>query len=185
MERSILKTSVSKGGKVRIEITESGKIETDKLLANMPIALREKQLKGAIRAAAKVFIKKAKALAPPPGYVGDKPDKMSLRDSFGVKVKAYQTTVAGFAGPRRPYGNHAHLIEFGFNQHFVMLGTTGIKVLRGNRKESTLNKRGLVNSSSPKRIQRQPFMRPAAISTRGEQEQAFVNHLRKGIGELA
>jgi HK97 gp10 family phage protein len=169
MERSILKTSVGKGGKVRIEITESGRQETDKLLANMPLELREKQLKGAIRAAAKVFIKKAKALAPPPGYVGDKPDKMSLRDSIAVKVKAYQTTVAGFVGPRRPYGNHAHLIEFGFDQHYVTLGTTGIKKKR----------------KTPNAIPKKPFMRPAAISTLKDQEQAFVNHLRKGIGELA
>jgi hypothetical protein len=185
MERSIFKSSVGKGGRVRIEITEDGRIETDKLLANMPIELRSRQLHTALRRAGMVVVRKARTLAPAPGYEGDNPSKLSLRDSIGVKVKGYNYTVVAFIGPRRPWGNHGHLIEYGFNQHFVKLGASGIKVLRGKREGGTQNKRGKANSATPKRIARQPFMRPAAISTQRQQEQAFVDTLRKGIGDLA
>lgn len=166
---AILKSSVTKGGAVKIEITEEGRKNIDELLALMPIELREKQLKQALRRAARPMINKARSLAPAPTEASEKDEKISLKDSIGVKIKAYSKAVCAFIGPRRPWGAHGHLIEFGFEQKYVRLVSSNIKVKR----------------KQPKQIQRQPFMRPAAITTRDEQERELVKHLKRGIGKLA
>jgi len=180
----VLQSTTTKGGRVRIEITEHGNKQIDKLLAEMPQDLREKQIRTALHKAGKVVVNRAKQLVPQPGYEGDNDEKRSLKQSIKVKVKAYKTTVCAFVGPSRPYGNHAHLIEYGFLQHFVRLGSSGVKVLRGKRENSSTSKKGKTHSDTPKQIPRRPFMRPAAITTQDQQEAAFIGHLKKGIGEL-
>jgi phage gpG-like protein len=81
-----------------------------------------------------------------------------LRDSIGYKVKLYRSgnseRVAAFVGPRRPFGNHANLVEYG-----------------------SLVK--LWGSDRTVRIPPRPFMRPAADSTKKQQRDAIIDTVRR------
>ena len=143
---------------IRTKLTETR--NTDALLAGMPMELRGKQLKSALRKGGNVVKKEARATAPKPGYPGDKPGLKPLRDSFVVKVKEYPRTVAAFIGSRWPDAAHLHLVEFGHRM-----------VLWGKRTDGTVTGK--------------PFFRRAADTTEPQQSAAIVGSLKSDLNKLA
>lgn len=146
----------SKSIDVKISIPE----ETDKLLGQIPINLRRRSLKKALRKAGQVVAREARRLAPRPGYPGDKPGKKPLKNTIRVKVSDFGEVQAAFVGPSYPEGAHGHLVEFGHEE-----------VLWGKRTGGF--------------VREKPFMRPAADSTEAQQREAIISTLKKDIEKLA
>ena len=84
----------------------SGFAEVDKQLAQLPIELRGKSLKDAMKKAAKVIADRARVLVPPPGYPGDKPGFKPLRDTIVARDSSARDTTSGLV---RAAGRHTHL----------------------------------------------------------------------------
>lgn len=146
----------AKSAQVKIAIPP----ETDKLLGQIPIELRSKTLKKALRKAGQVVAREARRLAPKPGYPGDKPGKKPLKNTIRVKIADYGQTQAAFVGPSYPDGAHGHLVEYGHD-----------KVLWGER--------------TGEYVRGKPFMRPSADSTEAQQREAIIGTLKAEINKLA
>lgn len=131
---------------------------TDRLLGQMPIELREKQLVSAVRKAGNVVKREAAARVPEGEY--DALGKPALKDSLSTKIVKYQSSVMAIVGGRWPEGNHAHLVERGHEE-----------VLWGVR--------------SGGRVPPYPFLEPAADSTIQQQRRKVIESLKKAIGKLA
>lgn len=141
------------------------------LLAQLPVAFREKAVKKAVRAGMRKYISAARKRAPDGSVTGtsakkstkqknrDANRRFNLKKSLGVKVKGYGMRVAAFGGPRRPDGNHAHLVEYGHE-----------KVLWGRKTSGEVKGR--------------PFLRPAAEESRFEQRSAMLKTLQKEIKKV-
>ena len=143
---------------IKIEIKDTK--QTDKLLSRMPIEIRGKTLKKALRAAGNVVAREARRIAPKPGYPGDDPTKEPLNKTIKTVVRDYGTVIAAFVGPERPNGAHGHLVEYGH-----------AKVLWG--------------TPTGERVQGKPFMRPAADTTEAQQQKKIIETLKREIGKLA
>ena len=138
-------------------ITEHG--NADRLLAQMPIEVREKHLKKAMRRGGNEVAKEARRLVPRPGYPGDDPTKIPLARTIRTVVRVYRDHVVAVVGPKWPEGAHGHLVEFG---HAIQRNTPG-----------------------PTRTRPRPFMRPASDGTLPQQNAAVVRSLRGDVPELA
>jgi hypothetical protein len=88
----------------------SSDIDIDSLLSELPIEMRTKALKKAVRAAGRVVAKDYRKRLPR-GKTGN------LKSSVAVKVKGYnnESLWMSIVGARRPTGSHAHLIEDGWD----------------------------------------------------------------------
>jgi len=140
--------------------------EIDPLLAMLPVEIREKSVRKANNAAARVVRNRARQLAPRSSQTGSTSKKsdsqkarsnarrFNLSKSIFSITKIYGTKVLSMVGPRRPDGNIGHLLEFGH-----------AKVLWGKKTSGVVRER--------------PFMRPAADATRGEQKKAVLQTLKK------
>ena len=142
--------------------------ETEKLLKMFPEDMREKVLKQAVRAAGGAVRNKARANIA--GHrsektgTADKQSKevrerragrpMGLWKSITVVVKTYKNAVVAFVGPRRPWGNHGNLIEYGATVR-----------LWGSDRTVYLPPR--------------PFMRDAADTTKAEQKRRALQKLKR------
>ena len=146
-----------KRSSVRVGIVEKGK--ADQILGAMPIDVREKVLKSALRKAARVVIKEAKRLVPQ-GDPKHNPGNVSLKDTLKTVRRKYKTADAEIVGPEYPQGAHGHLVEFGHE-----------KVLWGLR--------------TGERVKPKPFLRPAADNTEKQQQAAIIQHLRRELDKLA
>lgn len=134
-------------------------------LERTDVMLRRRGLRTAVNAAAKIAAKAIRQKAPAPGYKGDKPNKMSLKDSIGHVARSTNSGAIAFAGPVYPAGAHAHLVEYG---HAMV-------VSRGPRKGQA------VGTVAP-----HPFVRPAAEESREAQRKAMFAALDRLIArELA
>ena len=79
-----------------------------------------------VTAAGRIIARRAKQLVPPPGYPGDDPALMPLRETLRSEYKEYSGDVKmAVVGPKRPEGAHGHLVERGFRHyaHGVPTGT--------------------------------------------------------------
>lgn len=101
----------------------------DKILAKLDMAVRGPAINTALRKVGNGIKSKTKAILPKPGYPGDKPDMVPLRETLKVKVKEYEggkikVGIVGYTYSREKGkgGNHGHLLEGGH-----------IKVLWGRR----------------------------------------------------
>lgn len=146
--------------------------QTEALLAQLPLAMRTKSLPKAIRKAGNEVAKAARAnlrRVSRPGYEGDDPDKKPLAKTVRVKVKHYGSgAVLGMVGTTWPEGAHAHLVEFGFQQKYVRL-PGGVKIRR----------------KQERRVRAQPWLRPAADTTKPQQQQAIVQTLKSEVNQIA
>lgn len=136
-----------------------GMDEVGVLLNNFAAETQAKTLETAIRQACRVVIKEAKKIVSPPGYKGDKPGLVPLKDTIEFKVVTNTKGTLGMVGPRRPDGAHGHLVEFGHT-----------KVLWGNRTSG--------------RVRPYPFLRPAADTTQSAQQSAMINYLKKRLATV-
>lgn len=134
-----------------------GTSEADAHLSRIELRLRTKVRTRGLRAAAQVVRRRAKQLAPKPGYRGDKPGKTALRSTIAYRTRDYQGGAVGVVviGPRRPEGSHGHLVERG---HRIV---THAGVDTGRRTEA------------------KAFLAPAADQTKAEQKAAFVGELKR------
>jgi len=79
--------------------------------------------------------------------------RASMVDKVGIKPKSIKNGYLHMVGPRRPWGNQAHILEFG-----------GVIELWGTGKFYFLKPR--------------PFMEPAGRNTTSEQERAYINKMK-------
>ena len=129
----------------------------ESFLKKLPLLVRQKAVKASIRKGANVVRTKARRLAPRGGpREGAKAGKPHLRDTIKTIVREYQNRTMAFVGPSWPSGNHGHLVEFGF-----------------------------IHQPDGKAVAPQPFLRPAADSTRTQQKDAIEKELKKRIKTAA
>jgi len=139
---------------IRTSIKEAGNV--DALLGRLPLEMREKRIKKALKKAIGVVVKEAKRRAPKPGYPGDKPDKKPLKDTIGSVIRGQGDKIIAVGGPLYPAGAHGHLIEDG-HQEVLWGQPTG------------------------RRVPAYPFLRPAADETKEQQTQAMIDELKKPL----
>lgn len=125
--------------------------QVERLLGRLALQMRGKILVQGVRAAGRVAANAAKTLAPKPGYPGDKPDRKPLNQTIKVVVRDYSNGPAAVVGPQWPEGAHGHLVEFGH------------QLPDGSR-------------TKPK-----PFLRPAADSTKTQQQSALIAKVDAGV----
>lgn len=155
---------------VGVTIEETGEIE--QLLGRLEVQMRRKIAKQAVRAGAKVVQKRARQLCPRSAATGSRRGwskktrsarrgRKPLAQTIKVAVRDYDDTFMAITGPEYPAGALSHLIEFRVG------GKVPAKVLWGQA------------TGEPRR--ERPFMRPAADETKGEQEAAIVDTVRRGV----
>ena len=146
--------------------TEQGSLND--FLTQLPIRLRQKVLRQAVRRGARPVRTRARQLVPV-GDTSHNPDSPPLKATISVKVKSYQNDQVAVAlvGPRYPQGAHGHLIEGG---HDVVVSV-------GERK-------GQAPLAGTARVEGKEFMAPASDQTKDLQQQAIVEHLRRAIKEF-
>lgn len=143
-----------------VSITVNESANFDKLLAEVPILIREQGLKKALGKTLRVVRDKAKQLAPVGrARTGRKADKKHLRATITSAIRDYGAVKVGVVGAAYPAGAHAHLVEFGHD------------VVRNGK---------VVGRAAPR-----PFMRPAVEQTKTEQHAAFVNELTRFAAEVS
>jgi len=152
--------------------------EADRALAKITDPeTRNRAFTGGLRKAGGVVVKRAKELVPKPGYPGDKPGLKPLMDTLGVLVKQYASAFVAIIGPQRPAGSHGHLVEGGTRQHGLRAGVA--------RKKATGKKAiaadGLIYGQRVRHpgAKSRPFMRPAAVDTRSQQDAAIIEGINR------
>ena len=141
---------------ISVRIDESK--DTTRLLLRMPVAMREKVVKKAIKAAAQAVAKRARQLAPKPGYVGDDPTKPALNKSIRVVVRMYGNVIVAVVGPVGRLAPHAHLVEFGHR-----------KVLWGRETGG--------------QVAGKPFLRPCGRRDTSTAESGNYRYASQGVGQ--
>ncbi len=150
----------------QIEIEETGNLE--KLLARLPLAIREKYLKAGMRKAGRVVIDAARPLIRKPGYKGDKPNLKPLRQTLVVVIRSYTKKTKAIIGPAYPAGAHGHLVEAG---HDIVRGG------RKSREGRPVHKPGTITG----RVKPHPFLKPAAEATATRQLRALEETILAGV----
>lgn len=152
-----------------LETQITGLDELQKALDQLPVNVERKILRGALRAAQKVVMDRAKQLAPtaPPnkenqdlygGYAG------ALRDSLRIstrKGRNGQVIARVIAGNKTAY--YAHMVEFGTAKHLIKPKNRKSMLIAGMMRE-------VVNHPG---AQKKPFMRPAADAAMSESSEAM------------
>lgn len=152
--------------------------EADRALARITDPeTRNRAFAGGLRKAGGVVVKRAKELVPKPGYPGDKQGLKPLMDTLATIVKQYATTFVAISGPQRPAGAHGHLVEGGTKQHGLRAGVargkaTGKKAIAANG--VIYGQRVRHPGATPR-----PFMRPAAVDTKAQQEAAIIEGINR------
>ena len=146
---------------VHVEITD-----IEDLLLQLPNAVREKAVREANKEAGRLVRNEMRSRAPQSKKTGtasklsrakkERADarRFNLSKSIWSKTKIYGTTVLTMVGPRRPDGNHAHLIEFGH------------QAVYWGRQSSDF-------------VEPRPFMRESIDATRGQQRAAIIKKMKK------
>jgi len=137
-------------------VTLSGFTEVDKQLAQLPIELRGKTLKAAMKKAAQVIASRARVLVPPPGYPGDKPGFKPLRETIVAKGSSSRDTTTGQV---RAAGQHSHLVEGAYFKNGQWINVDVRHTSHGQKTGTILAKH--------------PFIQPAEEHTKSAQEAAI------------
>lgn len=83
------------------------------LLGRLTAQLKSRGLERALRLASKPVADDARERIPAPGYPGDDPDKVPLRETLKVVIRTYPDYYLAVTGTSWPEGAHGHLVEFG------------------------------------------------------------------------
>ncbi len=142
----------------------SGFTEVDKQLAQLPLEIRGKTLKAAMKQAAKVIADRAKQLVPPPGYPGDKPGLRSLLASIKPASRSTQNTTQGLV---RAHGQHSHLVEGAYFKDGNWINIDVEHHARGKSSGTILKKT--------------PFIQEAEQQTHGRQRIAITHGVREAV----
>jgi len=138
----------------------TGFADVDKQLAQLPIEIRGKTLKDAMKKAAQVIVSRARDLVPPPGYPGDKPELKPLRDSIVAKGSSARDTTSGLV---KAAGQHSHLVEGAYFKDGVWINVDVRHTSYGSPTGTILKKH--------------PFIQPAEEQTKSQQLAA----IREGV----
>ena len=138
----------------------TGFSDVDKQLARLPIEIRGKTLKDAMKRAALVIAKRARVLVPPPGYPGDKPQHKSLRDTIVARGSSSRDTTSGLV---KAAGQHSHLVEGAYFKNGVWIN---VDVRHTSHGQPT----GVI-------LKKHPFIQPAEEQTKPQQLAA----IREGV----
>lgn len=150
---------------IQVRLTETGNVE--QLLERLPVEIRGNTMRKALRAAGRVVQKQAKANVPRSRTTRTR-DKWSSKTkqqragvaehhkTVGVEVRVYDGVLVAIVGARYPEGALAHLIEQGHD--LVAWGTPLPIFVQGN-----------------------PYLAPAADTTRREQEDAIIRKLSEEV----
>ena len=156
---------------IEIDFPRDVEQEIARALEKLPILERGTSLLKVVRRAAKVTQDRARAIAPKPGYPGDKPGLKALNKTITTVAREYDrsggATYLAVVGPSWPDGAHGHLVEDG---HRVI-------VSRGPR-------RGQPPESGKSFTDAQPFLESAAIETRSQVNSTIAVLVGKAIEEL-
>lgn len=106
-----------------VEIDDAAFKEADLLLAQIDESVRGRTIGNAMRKVLNEVGKKTKQILPKPGYPGDKPENVPLRDTLRTRTRNYQsgTVKVVLLGYSWPGGAHGHLLEGG---HDIVKGGT-------------------------------------------------------------
>lgn len=99
--------------KIAVKFDEGFFRKAESELSRMPIAIREKALKKAIREASKVVGMRTRGAITKPGYPGDKPNLPPLSKNIKWVVRSGAKFVAGFVSSDYSKAPHFHLYEEG------------------------------------------------------------------------
>ena len=140
--------------------------KAEAMLGRLPFELRGKAVTSGLRTAGRQVVKVARALVPiSEDVMGDDTGGKHLRDALTVKVIDGRKGPIAIVGPMRPDGNHAHLVEGasdktpeGMDVRHFSHGVWSGEILR-----------------------KQPFLGPAAESSKGNAEQAVAEAIERAI----
>tara|TARA_R110002049_G_scaffold59417_3_gene160692 strand:+ start:3069 stop:3545 length:477 start_codon:yes stop_codon:yes gene_type:complete len=149
--------------KIKAQITETGDI--DKLLSQLPHAMRQRAFPKALRAGARVVQKAEQSKLPDPGYEGDADPDVSLKKEIKIKLKHYEDHVIVIVGPTYRGAPHSYLVEFG---HTI----TATEHVDGVAYVTTYHGAA------------RPYVRQSIDETKGEQHSSVLASLRKDVKKL-
>ena len=133
-----------------VKITETANLE--KILAELPIALRGKALKAIVKKSVAPTAKEMRRRAPVETPNLNRPQDKPLKKTIITKIKEYRQggMVMAIVGPSHQEGRHGHLLEAG---HKI--------VPRGQAKGGTSNRGG----NQVGEVDAKPWMAPAVDTT--------------------
>ncbi|MEL7263522.1 MAG: HK97-gp10 family putative phage morphogenesis protein [Planctomycetota bacterium] len=136
-------------------------IEASVLVEQIHAALRNGEMRKALKAAGKLVVKDARPRIAAPGYTGDKPERVPLRKTLKTVVRERDSdgSVYAVVGTTWPDGAHGHLVEFGH----VATREDGTTV----------------------HVPPNPFLRPAVDATADEQRKIIIHTLRAAAQSVA
>jgi len=161
--------------KVKISVDTKGFESLNRQLSQLSDSMFRKYARAGVMAVARKKRELQRAMVPSNEGMPAKNAKggrKKLRQSIAIKPSAKWRNAAKHAangvvgasvGPRWPDGAHASLLEFGFNQKWMLIEDADI----------------LVKRATPKQIPPQPFIRPAFDAMRAHQNTIFAHEIRK------
>ena len=171
-----------------VSIKVTGFQEAETILRSMPIDLRERYLKKAVREAVRTMTSQSRSIV---SALQTKPlskrqkDRPRLKDKIGDKQKTYQqgAVIVGIGGPQRgPSGRHAHLVEKGFTHT-----TGGTLEGSGGRTRKARNNERTGKGVAGARIAPRPFIENVAEQSKSQVTEritaalrAFASNLKNG-----
>jgi hypothetical protein len=101
--------------RIKIYLHPDATREVDRLLMQIDALSRGPAITKVLRDVGNHIKKSLREILPKPGYPGDKPELVPLRDTVKVKIKNYQggAVKVMIVGYENPEGAHGHLVEFG------------------------------------------------------------------------
>lgn len=96
-----------------VELDESA--DTERLLKTLPVELRRKGLKTALRAHARPTVTRMRQLTPR-GDLNHQPENPPLWKTIKVVIREYGEEIMAVVGASYPEGAHFHLVEEGHRQ---------------------------------------------------------------------
>lgn len=172
---------MAKSARVKVDVSAEGWAQADKELAQLPILVRGIELEKAMRKGVNLVARRARQLAPPPGYPGDKPDKKALRDTIGTVLRRFRggAVIGAIVGPEYHAGAHGHLVEFGTKPHTIVAKKK--KVLANRELANTLAFDVFGRKVNHPGAKPNPFMEPAFNDVKGQIEPTIIAALQKAV----
>ncbi len=143
--------------------------ELEKVLAELPVKLETKILRGAMRAGATVILNEAKARVPV------KSGRLAKTLRISTSVKRGVVTARVVAGNRKQGVFYAHLVEGGSGPHIIKARRAKYLRLHGNVFIKRLAHPG---------ARKNPFLRPALDAGSGAALDAIAVYIRKRLDQV-